>query len=365
MGGAPQFRGRLRQGIHREVNITAVQLAEIIGGELYGDPDTCISGVGSVDEALYGDVVLAADQRFLTKALKSRAVCIITGERIDTLPVEKSIIVVAEPNAAFSKTLEFFRGRQAAPAVGIGVGAVVECGVVFGKDVAIGANCYLGRGVVLGDGCVVYPNVYLGDNCKIGQYSCLYPGVVIHDGCVIGRRVVIRAGAVIGSEGFGFTHKDGGMVRLPHAGTVEIGDDVEIGANVTIDRAKTGSTVIGSGTKIDNLVHIAHNCRIGSNGVLVAQVGVAGSVKIGNNVTLAGQAGVKDHVSIGDGCIVAARAGVISDLAAGSVVSGFPARDHTIEKRIQAANLRLPDMLKRLRELEAEIKKLQEGEEEQ
>ncbi len=347
------------------MNITAVQLAEMIGGELYGDPGTCISGVGSVDEALCGDVVLAADQRFLSKALKSRAGCILAGSPTDSLPDDKCIIVVSDPNAAFSRILDLFRGHQATPVVGIGTGAIVECGVVFGKDVCVGSNCHLGKNVVLGDGCVLYPNVYIGDNCSVGESSRLYPGVVIHDRCVIGRRVVIRAGAVIGSEGFGFTQQDGGMARLPHAGTVEIGDDVEIGANVTIDRAKTGSTVVGSGTKIDNLVHIAHNCRIGRNCILVAQVGVAGSVKIGNNVTLAGQAGVKDHVSIGDGCIVAARAGVIGDLAAGSVVSGFPARDHAIEKRMQAANLRLPDMLKRLRELEAEIKKLQDGEEEQ
>lgn len=348
------------------MNITAVQLAEIIDGKLYGDPGARISGVGSVDDAVCGDVVLAADQRFLAKALASKAGCIVAGSGTDSLPYDKCIIVVAgDPNAAFHKILDLFRGQQAAPEVGIGSGAVVERGVVFGKNVAIGANCCLGKGVVLGDDCVVYPNVYLGDNCRVGESSRLYPGVVIHDRCIIGRRVIVRSGAVIGSEGFGFTQQDGGMIRLPHAGTVKIGDDVEIGANVTIDRAKTGSTVIGSGTKIDNLVHIAHNCRIGNNCTLVAQVGVAGSVKIGNNVTLAGQAGVKDHVSIGDGCIVAARAGVISDLAAGSVVSGFPARDHTIEKRVQAAGLRLPDMLKRLRQLEAEIKKLQEGEEEQ
>ncbi|MGI6296031.1 MAG: UDP-3-O-(3-hydroxymyristoyl)glucosamine N-acyltransferase [Armatimonadota bacterium] len=347
------------------MNITAFQLAETIGGELYGDPDICISGVGSVDEALCGDVVLAADQKFLSRALKSKASCIVVGARVDGLADDKCIVVAADPDAAFSRALELFRGQQAAPAVGIGAGTVVEHGVVFGKDVRVGSNCHLGKNVVFGDGCVVYPNVYIGDDCSIGEFSRLYPGVVIHDRCVLGCRTIIRAGTVIGSDGFGFTQQDGGMTRLPHAGIVEVGDDVEIGANVTIDRAKTGSTVIGSGTKIDNLVHIAHNCRIGRNCILVAQVGVAGSVKIGNNVTLAGQAGVKDHVSIGDGCIVAARAGVIGDLAAGSVVSGFPARDHTIEKRMQAANLRLPDMLKRLRELEAEIKKLQEGEEEQ
>jgi len=164
----------------------------------------------------------------------------------------------------------------------------------------------------------------------------------------------------VGSDGFGYTCHGSELVKLPHAGTVEVGDDVEIGANAAIDRAKTGATVIGSGTKIDNLVHIAHNCKIGRNCVIVALVGVAGSVTIGDNVTLAGQAGVKDHVTIEDECVVAARAGVVGDLAKGSIVSGFPARDHRLEKRAQVARLHLPEILQRLKALEAEVKKLRD-----
>ena len=345
------------------MNLTATQLAEMIGGKLYGDPHTDISGVGSVDEAAPGDVVLAADEGYLKKAMLGDACCVVVETGLDCAKADKCIIQVADAQAAFSKILDHFRVADTAPAVGIGAGTVVEPGVSLGKGVAIGANCYLGRDVSIGDGCVVFPNVYIGDGVRIGEGCRLYPQVVIHSRCSIGKRVTIWAGAVIGSDGFGFIDQNNGRQRLPHAGIVEIRDDVEIGANVTIDRAKTGVTRIGSGTKIDNLVHIAHNCKIGKNCVLVAQAAVAGSEKIGDNVTLAGQAGVKDHVFVDDDCLVAARAGVICDLPKGSVVSGFPARDHAQEKRILAARLRLPDILKRLKELEAEVKKLRDGKE--
>lgn len=337
---------------------TVAELAALIGGEVRGDPDVGVWGVGSVDEARPGDVVVATDQRFLERAMASKASCVITGLDSQSSRNGKTVIATADPLEAFSKVLDHFRGEEALPAPGIGAGAVVDPGVKIGSKVAIGANCYVGKDAVLGDGCVLFPTVYVGDGASIGEGSRLYPGAVVYAGCSLGKRVILHAGAVVGADGFGYTCQGREHVKLPHAGTVEIGDDVEIGANSTVDRAKTGATVIGSGTKIDNLVHIAHNCKIGKNCVIVALVGVAGSVTIGDNVTLAGQAGVKDHVTIGDDCVVAARAGVVGDLAKGSIVSGFPARDHQLEKRAQAARLHMPEMLQRLKALEAEIERL-------
>lgn len=341
------------------MDITAAELATLMGGEVTGDPNTFVSGVGSVDEAKPGDVVLATDQRFLERAMVSPASCVVTGLNIASARNGKSTIRAADPHSAFGKALEYFKGEEPMPAVGIGAGAVVEQGIKLGKDVAIGANCYVGKDVILGDGCVLFPSVYIGDGVRIGDGAKLYPGAVVYPNCVLGKRVILQAGAVVGADGFGYTCQGREYVKLPHAGSVEIGDDVEIGANSTIDRAKTGVTTIGSGTKIDNLVHIAHNCKIGKNCVIVAQVGIAGSVMIGDNVTLAGQVGVKDHVTIGDGCVVAARAGVVGDLAKGSMVSGFPARDHRLEKRAQAVRLHLPEILQRLKSLEAEVERLQ------
>jgi UDP-3-O-[3-hydroxymyristoyl] glucosamine N-acyltransferase len=351
------------------VKTTVAELAALIDGDVHGDPEVGICGVGSVDEARPGDVVVATDKRFLERAMASKASCVITGRAPSTSsgcagPNGKSVITAADPLEAFAKVLNRFRVEETLPPPGVGAGAVVEPGVTLGKDVAIGANCYVGKDVVLGDGCVLFPNVYAGEGARIGEGSRLYPGAVVYAGCSVGRRVIVHAGAVVGADGFGYTCQGREHVKLPHAGTVEIGDDVEIGANSTIDRAKTGATVIGSGTKIDNLVHIAHNCKIGRNCVIIALVGVAGSVTIGDNVTLAGQAGVKDHVAIGDDCVVAARAGVVGNLAKGSIVSGFPARDHRSEKRVQAARLHLPEVLQRLKALEAEMEQLRNSVEE-
>lgn len=342
---------------------TVAELAALTGGQVQGDPDARVLGVGSVDDARTDDVVVATDERFLEKAMASPASCVVTGLSTECGRNGKSIIRTENPLEAFEKVLELFRGVENLPAVGIGAGAVVEQGVALGRDVAIGANCYVGKDVVLGDGCVLFPNVCIGDGVSVGEQTKIYPGAVIYAGCILGKRVILHAGAVIGADGFGYTCRGEGLCRIAHAGIVEIGDDVEIGANATIDRAKTGATVIGCGTKIDNLVHIAHNCKIGKNCVIVAQVGVAGSVTVGDYVTLAGQSGVKDHVTIEDGCVIAARAGVVGNLPKGSTVSGFPARDHRLEKRAQAVGLRLPEILQRLRTLEAEVERLRDNRE--
>lgn len=343
------------------VEITAAEIGKLIGGKVIGCTDMPVTGIGMVDDALEGDVVLADNEKYFERAICGRASCIICGDGGDPETRGKAVIVSEKPGEAFEKVLELFRGEEPLPDVGIGSGAVIEPGVVIGEGVSIGANCYIGRDVVLGDGCALFPNVYVGDGCRIGRNCRLYAGVNIYWGCRLGENVILHSGVVIGADGFGYRPGPGGLVKFPHAGSVEIGDDVEIGANSTIDRAKAGATVIGRGTKIDNLVHIAHNAKIGEYCVVVAQTGVAGSARIGNGVTLAAQSGVKDHVTVGDGAVVAGRAGVINDIENGLTVSGFPARDHKTEKRAEAVRMRLPEMMERLRELEREVRLLREG----
>ena len=334
---------------------TVADISGLLVEKLIGDPKVCITGVADVDQAGPGDVVFADNARFVKRAMSSEAACVITSPDLAADAGGKCVIVVAGPAEAFVKVLAHFKAPESLPPAGIAPSAVVEPDARLGGNVAIGPNCYVGSGASLGDGCVLFPNVCVGDSVRIGDSTRIYPGVTIYANCKIGRRVILHAGVVIGADGFGYHAGETGLMKFPHVGTVEIGDDVEIGANSTVDRAKTGATVIGSGTKIDNLVQIAHNVKIGTNCVIVALSGIAGSVEIGNNVTLAAQTGIKDHVSIGDGCVVAARAGVIGNVAGQSTVSGFPARDHRTEKRAEAVRLHLPDILQRLRNVEKEL----------
>ncbi|MEN6356195.1 MAG: UDP-3-O-(3-hydroxymyristoyl)glucosamine N-acyltransferase [Armatimonadota bacterium] len=339
------------------MQISSADIAILVGGILDGKPDAIITGAAGVDDAETGDVVLAEDVKYFAKAVSSEASCIIAHS--DSGPAAgKCLIRVADPVEAFIKVLETFKGGEAGPDLGIGYGAVIEQGALLGQDVAVGANCFVGRGASLGAGCVLYPGVYVGRDVAIGEGCVLYPGVVVYPKCKLGKHVILHAGVVIGADGFGYKPSPQGLMKFPHIGTVEIGDDVEIGANSTVDRAKTGATVIGSGTKIDNLVHVAHNVKVGSHCIIVAQSGVAGSVEIGSGVVVAAQVGIKDHVRIADGVTVAARAGVIGDIEKGAVVSGFPAREHRAEMRAQAARLRLPEILARLRDLEKEVARL-------
>lgn len=342
------------------MSITVNELAALVGGEIEGCPDAVISGVASVEDAHDSDVVLAKDNRFFERALLSSACCILTDVAVGKAGSDKIVIRVARPDLAFAKVLETFKTDEWLPAAGIGLGAVVEEDAWLGENVSVGANCYVGHGAEIGEGTVLFPNVYVGEGVRIGKNTKIYPGAVIYGSCSIGNRVVLHAGVVIGADGFGYAAGSSGLVKLEHIGTVEIGDDVEIGANSAVDRAKTGATIIGNGTKIDNLVHIAHNVKIGAYCAIVALSGVAGSVEIGNGVTLAAQSGIKDQIKIGDGCTIAARAGVISDLSKGQIVSGFPARDHMEERRSMVAWQRLPDILKRLRSLEEEVEGLRD-----
>ncbi|MEA3485729.1 MAG: UDP-3-O-(3-hydroxymyristoyl)glucosamine N-acyltransferase [Candidatus Aerophobetes bacterium] len=326
------------------------ELAKLVQGKVKGDKKVRIYGVGSAEDAKEGQITFAVSDKFLNKASESQASAVLVPSGIKEFP--KPVIQVKNPRLAFAKVLELF-APQAQRFSGVHPTAIIGRNVKIGKDVVTGPYVVIGNETKLNDNVYLSTGVYLGNRVIIGKDSFIHPRVSILDGTVIGKKVIIHSGAVIGSDGFGFIRKeDGSYHKIPQIGRVVIGDEVEIGANVTIDRATVGETRIGAGCKIDNLVHIAHNVTLGKNVIIVALVGVSGSSTLGDGVVLAGQAGVTEHVKIGDNVIVAAKSGVTKDIPPNSFVSGFPARPHSEQKRIKAIINHLPDLLKRIKRLE-------------
>ena len=333
------------------------ELAAIVGGEIVGDGAVEISGAADIQDAHDGDVVFAETPKLFEQARKSRAAAVITntGARDSGKPV----IAVDSPRYAFAQVLEVFSPAENRP-VGIHPTSVPGANASIGENPSIGRNVHIGDNVTIGRNAWIHPFVFIDDNVRIGDNVVIYPFVSIHHDVILGNDVRIHSGTIIGSDGFGYTRVGGKHHKIPQIGSVLIGDDVEIGADVTIDRARTGRTEIGRGTKIDNLVHIAHNVRIGEDCLIIAQVGISGSVHIGNRVILAGQAGIKDNIKIGDDAIICARAGVIGDIKAEEFVSGYPARPHKDQMKSQAAQNRLPEMLKQLKALKKQVQKLED-----
>lgn len=336
---------------------TLREIAKHIGGTIKGDPHLIIYRVSALDKAREGDLSFVDDEKRLPIAERSGASALILKEGWET---EKNAIYVPNPRLALIKVLELFSPRKK-PSPGVHPTAIIEQGVKLGEGVSVGAFCYIGANTELGNGTVIYPLCYIGENCKIGRNVLLYPRVTLYDNVEIGDNCIIHSGAVIGADGFGYVKEGDKHLKIPHIGKVVVEEYVEIGANTTIDRATMGETRIGKGTKIDNLVQIAHNVEIGENSIIVAQVGISGSVKIGKNVTLAGQAGIADHIEIGDNATIAAQAGVIGDVPPNSVYSGYPARPHAQQMRVLALLQRLPDMFKTLEEVQKRIEKLEKG----
>ncbi len=336
------------------------QIAALVGGTVVGPAEAAITGVASVEEAEAGDLVFAESARYLEAALRSKAAAVLVPAAwAEELPqAEKPLILVADPRAAFVRVLEAFAPAWNLP-VGIHPSAQIGPNARLGEQVSIGANVILGEAVTLGDRVALWPGVYVGDGCSIGDETILYPNVVLYRGVTIGKRCILHAGCVIGADGFGYIPVGAALKKVPQLGTVEIGDDVEIGANCCIDRAKTGATVIGSGTKLDNLVHVGHNVRVGRSCLLIAQVGIAGSTTLGDGVILAGQVGVIDHVTVGDGVRVGAQSGVLNNVPAGATYFGYPAVPHAQKLRELAACGALPDYIKRIRALEKRLEELE------
>ncbi|MDP2927731.1 MAG: UDP-3-O-(3-hydroxymyristoyl)glucosamine N-acyltransferase [Candidatus Omnitrophota bacterium] len=340
---------------------TLNEIAKLIDGQVIGNGDTLITGASGIRDAAEGDITFLANSKYSSLMDKTRAAAIITSS--DAQGTAKPIIITQNPSLAFVKIISMFTPDDAGHPSGIDYTAVMGKNVSLGKDVTIGAYSVIGDNVTLGDNVIIYAGCYIGHHTKIGSQTLIYPHVSIRERISIGSRVIIHSGAVIGSDGFGFATIKGAHHKIPQVGIVQINDDVEIGANVTIDRARFDKTVIGRGTKIDNLVQIGHNVIIGENSLIVAQVGIAGSAIIGNNVTLGGQAGLVGHITIGDNAIVTAQSGVAKSVPPDTMVSGYPARPFMTTQRVNASLQNLPklfnlvkELKKRIQELEARLK---------
>jgi len=331
--------------------ITAEAIAALVSGELIGDGKAVVSGIAPLDRADANQLSILSSGRYAPMMATTKAgVVLVDPEFRDAAGTARARIIVKQPLEKLLSLLPRFYPIEAqAPGVAstarIGKGAAIGQRVSIGEYAIIGANAKLADAAVIGSHCVV------GDGASIGEGARLWPGVTVYSGATLGARTMVHSGARIGCDGFGYVFRDGAHQKIQHVGRCIIGDDVEIGANTTIDRGSIDDTVIGNGTKIDNLVHIAHNVRIGEKCLLMAQVGVAGSVIVGDGVILAGQAGISGHLSIGAGARVAAQAGVIGDIPAGESWSGYPARPHREALRASAAMFKLAGMMRRLEKL--------------
>lgn len=335
---------------------TIKDIAQFINGELRGEGNIEIKGISSIDDAKEGEISFIDNPKFKEKINKTKASCILTS--IDIENTNKPIIKCKNPSLALIKIIEKMFPYEIDYPKGIDESASIGKDVKLGKDVSIGANSVVGNDVRIGDSSIIYPLVYIGPGAKIGENAIIYPNVTIREKVIIGGNVTIHSSAVIGADGFGFVKEGARFLKIPQMGIVEIRDDVEIGSCVTIDRARFGKTLIGRGTKIDNLVQIAHNVKIGENCIVVAQVGISGSVNIGDNVILGGQAGITDHVDIGNNVMVAAKGGITKSVPPKTVMSGIPARPHNVMKKLVAHVDNLPKIVQRVEELEKKLKEL-------
>ena len=337
--------------------LTLEEITRVVEGELEGDPGIKIKGVSGIKEAKEGDITFLANPKyeFLIDASKASAV-IASRELRGHVP--KPIVRVENPSLAFSKVVALLFPDVKRYFKGVHPTAVIGNDVKLGKDVSLGACSVIEDCVQIGDNTIICPGVFLGYGTSIGADVLIYPNVTIREKSIIGARVIVHSGTVIGSDGFGFEEVNGMHHKIPQVGVVVIEDDVEIGACVTIDRARFGQTLIGRGTKIDNLVQIAHNVSIGENSIIVAQAGISGSSVLGKNVILAGQSGLVGHIELGDNVIVGAQAGVTKSIPKNIFVVGSPARPHNEAKKIFVGWAKLPELMKEVSELKEKVDKL-------
>ena len=333
----------------------ATEIARAVSGRFEGGADPDLTGAAPLDRAASSELALLTSRRYLLEAVDSAAgAVLVTRELAPRLPADRPRIIVDDPHYALTILLPLLY-PAVEPVPGVHPTAVLEDGVELGGGVTIGPQVVVGAGSWIGARAVLAAHVTIGRHCRVGPEAYLHPHVTLYDGVTVGARSILHAGVRAGVDGFGYSHRDGRHVKVPQVGRCEIGADVEIGANCTIDRGSIGSTVIGDGCKLDNLVHVGHNVRIGEHCIIVAQTGIAGSTRIGKYVAFGGQAGINGHIRIGDGATIAAQAGVFGDVPPGVMVSGYPARPHREALKGQAAVARLPRLLKRLRALERAV----------
>jgi UDP-3-O-[3-hydroxymyristoyl] glucosamine N-acyltransferase len=338
------------------MNVSLLDLANLLTVTLpEGVSELTVTGFASLREARQGDLSFFSDPRYRQQLVDTKATVVLVPEGWTELPAHVTSIVVANPSASFEKVVDQF-GFHAAPATrGVHPSAVIADGVLMKKDsVSIGANAVIDAGATLGDDVEIGAGCYVGPGVRIGKGSKLFANSTVHEACMIGERVILHSGVVIGADGFGYEFVNGRHRKIRQSGVVQIDNDVEIGAGTTVDRARFGRTWIGEGTKIDNLVQVGHNVVIGKHCIIVAGTAIAGSATIGDYVVLAAQVGVAGHVSIGSQCTVGARGGVTKDLPKGPMTyMGFPAVPATEERRRIAGSRRLPELMNRVKKLEA------------
>jgi len=336
------------------MKITLKELASLVSGELNGNAKLVIKNAANLEDAKDGEITFAVDDRSAAEFDRAKASAAVVPRNLNKFPT-KPHIKVHNLKLAMAKILGQFERRKT-------VRPGIHKSAVISKSAKIGSNCTIMSGVVIGDNVsigdkvIIYPGCYIGDNCKIGKESKLHPNVVIYDDTIVGSRCILHAGVIIGVDGFGYAPVNGKYEKIPQIGNVVIEDDVEICANSCVSRSTMGSTIIKRGTKLDNLVHIAHNCKIGEDCAITAIVAVAGSCELGNHVSIGGTSGVVDHVKIGENTVVMGRSGVTKNTPPNSVVSGFPAQDHQKELEQQAALRRLPKLIEKVSEIEKLLK---------
>lgn len=336
--------------------LTASEVARLLGGTVEGDGSVPLTGFAPADSAEPGDLTFAENERYFALAEQSAAAAILVGG--DFQSTKKVLIRVGNARVAFARVLPlFFREPSFAP--GVHPTAVLAASAQVDATAHVGPHCVVGERARIGARSVLEGGNYLGPDCVLGEEVRLFPNVVLYARSQLGDRVRIHAGAIIGSDGFGYVFDEGCHRKVPQIGNVIIQEDVEVGANVTIDRAALGSTVIGRGTKIDNLVQVAHNVVVGEHCLLVAQAGIAGSTSLGNYVTLAGQVGLAGHLKIGNRVTVAAQSGVMHNIPDGETWLGYPAQPDRLTKRLMIATQRLPELLRQVNELEKRLASLE------
>ncbi len=339
------------------MEVLLAEIAEMVEGKIVGDSKVVICGATSFEDAKGYDITFAGDAGFLKKIEETGAGAVIVPQNFSESL--KNLIQVKNPKVAFAKVLNLFY-PPSVPVPGISLSAHIGNGFKCGMDISIAPNTVIGDNVVLGNRVSIYPCSYIGERVVIGDDVNIYSNVSVLERCVIGNRVIIHAGSVIGSDGFGFSSDGKKYYKIPHTGIVQIDDDVEIGACNTIDRATFGKTWICRGVKTDNLVHIAHNVKVGEDTLLIAQAGIGGSSSIGRHSIIAGQAAIADHITIGDNVTIAGKAGVAKSVQDGEILSGAPAMPHNLWLRVQNIIPKLPDIKKKLSEIEKRLNRIEE-----
>ncbi len=341
------------------MSTTLAHLAKLVAGRLCGDPEVPISGAAILEQAVAGQITLADSPDFEPQLARSQASAALISAAVSA-PEQKPTIVVENVHQAFAQIVTHFRPQRAQQPVGVSSQACVSPSAQLADNVDVHPQATVGDDVVVGPGTTIHAGAQVMAGCVLGAGVTLFPNVVLYENTIIGDRAIVHSGAVLGAYGFGYSQQDGSHVLSAQLGYVEIGADVEIGACATVDRGTYGPTVIGEGTKVDNLVQIAHNCQLGKHNLICGQVGIAGSTTTGDHVVMAGQVGVRDHVHIGTGAVLCSKAGVSNHVDAGDVMLGQPATVLRKQKLQMAAIAKLPEMRKQFRQLQRQMQQLLE-----